>query len=78
MDHAFDNYFITYKKDHGHGVIDKNGNVKIDFEHNVLSRIGDKRMLKGVDMGKANEVITIFSKDMKEITKLNGRKSYCL
>lgn len=35
-------------------------------------------MLKGVDMGRANEVITIFSKDMKEIAKLNGRKGYYL
>lgn len=72
IDYTFDKYFVAYKENEGLGIIDKDGNVLIDFGYDVLSKIGDKKLLKGVDMGREKEITTIYSKDMKEIAKMES------
>lgn len=67
IDYAFDKYFVAYKEGQGLGVIDKDNKVIIDFGYDVLSKIGDKNLLKGVKMGTSGDVTTIFSKEIKEI-----------
>ena len=74
IEYAFDKYYIAYKKEYGLGVIDKNGRVYIDFKYDVLSKISDKKLLKGVNM--KNNVIDIFNSDMSQITSVsNGATS---
>ena len=70
IEHVFDGYFVAYKEGQGLGVIDKNGKVYIDFKYDVLSKIGDKKLLKGVDM--KNNITDIFSNDMKTITSISN------
>lgn len=70
MDHLFGKYFVANNK--GNGVIDKDNNVIVDFKYDVLSKVGDKELLKAVNMGKDGDEITIFSKDFKEIIKLKS------
>ena len=72
IDHAFSKYFIAYKEGKGHGVIDREGNVVVDFEYDVLSRIEDKKLLKGVKMGKDKDAVTVFSGKMEKLTTLSG------
>lgn len=72
IDHAFSKYFIAYKDGKGHGVIDREGNVVIDFEYDVLSRIEDKKLLKGVNMGKQKETVAVFSGKMEKVAELSG------
>lgn len=72
IDHAFSRYFIAYKDREGHGIIDKDGNVLIDFEYDVLSKIEDKKILKGVNMEKNGDTVTIFSPKMEKISSLSG------
>lgn len=71
IDYAFDNYFVAYKEGQGLGVIDKDNKVIVNFEYDVLSKIGDKNLLKGVKMGKEKDETTIFSKDMKKLITLS-------
>lgn len=70
MDHLFDKYFVANKQ--GNGVIDKDNNVIVDFKYDVLSKVGDKELLKAVSMGKDGDEVTIFSKDFNEIVKLKS------
>ena len=71
IEYVFDTYFVAYKEGHGLGVIDKDGKVYIDFEYDVLSKIGEKKLLKGVDM--KNDITDIFSDNMQKITSVpNG------
>lgn len=70
IDYAFDGYFVAYKEGQGLGVIDKSNKVIVDFEYDVLSKIGDKKLLKAVKMGK-EDITTIFSKDMRKIATLS-------
>lgn len=72
IDHAFSKYFIAYKQEKGLGIIDREGNVVIDFEYSVLSRIEDKKLLKGVKMGRDNDITTIFSEKMDKVITLSG------
>jgi len=71
IDYVFNRYFIAYKDEKGLGVIDKDGHVLIDFKYDVLSRIEDKKLLKGVKMGK-EDVTTIFSNKMEKVTEIAG------
>ena len=68
LEYSFDNYFVAYKADEGFGVIDKDNNVIVDFQYDVLSKIGEYKMLKGLDMNK--NVTDIFSGDMKKISSM--------
>lgn len=70
IEYAFDNYFIAYKPGKGLGVIDKSGKTYIDFKYDVLSKIGDNKLLKGINM--KNDVTDIYSSEMKEITSLSN------
>ena len=70
IDYAFDKYFVAYKVGEGLGVIDKNNNVIVNFEYDVLSRIGDKQLLKAVDMDNSKDITTIFSKTMENLVTL--------
>ncbi len=70
IEYAFDKYFIAYKDGKGLGVVDNDGNVCVEFEYDVLSKVGEYKLLKGIDM--ENNVIDIFSKDMKKITTLSN------
>lgn len=74
IDYAFNEYFVAYKEGQGLGVIDKAGKVIIDFEYNVLSKIGDKNLLKGVKMGTSGDVTTVFSEKMEKLTTLSDVK----
>jgi len=68
IEYAFNGYFVAYKDGKGLGVIDRDGNVVVDFKYDVLSKIGEFSLLKGKDMEK--NTTTIYSKDMKEIITL--------
>ena len=68
IEYIFDNYFVAYKDGEGFGVIDKNNDVIVKFEYDVLSKIGEYKMLRGVDMNK--NVTDIFSSDMKKTASL--------
>ena len=68
IEYAFNRYFVAYKDGQGLGVIDKDGNVVVDFKYDVLSKIGEYSLLKGKDMEK--NTTTVFSKDMKEVVTL--------
>ncbi len=70
IEYAFDDYFIAYKSGQGLGVIDKQGNVCVEFEYDVLSKIGDNKLLKGVDM--ENNVTDIFSSNMEKLVSLEN------
>lgn len=70
IEYAFDNHFIAYKDGKGFGVIDKDGNILVDFEYDVLSKIGEYKLLKGIDMEK--NTTDVFSKDMKKIASLKS------
>ena len=70
IEYVFDNYFVAYKNGSGLGVIDKTGKVFIDFKYDVLSKIGDKKILKGVDM--KNDITDIFSSDMKKMSSISN------
>lgn len=49
------------------GVIDKENNIIVDFGYDVLSKIGDKKLLKAVEMGKDKETTIIYSNNMEKI-----------
>ena len=68
IEYAFEDYFVAYKSGEGLGVIDKNGNVCIDFKYDVLSKIGEHNLLKGVDM--ENNVTDVFSGNMQMVISL--------
>lgn len=69
IEYAFDKYFIAYQEQKGLGVIDKDGNIYIDFKYDVLSKISDKKLIKGV---KIKENLTeIFSENMDKITEIS-------
>lgn len=70
IEYAFDKYFVAYKEGLGLGVIDRDGNVFINFEYDVLSKIGEHKLLKGLDM--ENNVTDIFSADMKKLSSLSN------
>lgn len=70
MDYIFDKYFMANKR--GNGVIDKDNNVVVDFKYDVVSRIGEKELIKAVSMGRDGDETTIFSKDFREIVKLKS------
>ena len=70
IEYAFDKYFIAYKEQKGLGVIDKDGNIYIDFKYDVLSKISDKRIIKGVNL--KNNLTEIFSENMEKITELSN------
>ena len=74
IDYAFDNYFVAYKTGEGLGVIDENGNKMVDFEYDVLSKIGEKKLLKAVTMGRDGDVTIIYSKDLKRLATLKDMK----
>lgn len=67
IDYAFDNYFIAYKDGQGLGVIDKEGNVLVDFGYSVLSKIGDRDLLKAVNMGMRKDETTVFSRSLEKL-----------
>lgn len=66
MDYLFNEYFSVYKEGKGLGIIDKTGNIVVDFDYDVLSRVGDKDIVKAVDMGKKKVETTIFDKDVEK------------
>lgn len=68
IEYVFKNYFVAYKEGKGLGLIDNNGKILIDFKYDVLSKIEDRNLLKGMDM--ENNVTDIFSQDMKKVTSL--------
>lgn len=70
IEYALDKCFIAYKMGEGLGAIDKNGNVQISFGYDVLSKIGDYPVLKGVNMG--NNITDIYSKDMEKILSIQN------
>ena len=72
IDYIFDKYFIAYKEGKGHGVIDDKGNTIVGFEYDILSKVGDRNLLKAVNMEKDGDVTTIFSKDLKRITTMKS------
>ena len=72
IDYIFDKYFIAYKEGSGHGIIDDKGNKIVDFEYDILSKVGDRKLLKAVNMEKNGDVTTIYSKDMKRITTMKA------
>ena len=68
IEYVFDGYFVAYKDGEGFGVIDKNNNVIVKFNYDVLSKVGEYKMLKGLDMDE--NITDIFSNDMKKIASL--------
>lgn len=70
LDYAFGNYFIAYKEGQGSGVIDNENNVILPFEYDILSKVGEKDLIKGVKMQKGNDETIIFSKGLEKITSL--------
>ncbi len=70
IEYAFDKYFIAYKEGKGLGIIDKDGKVAKEFQYDVLSQIGDYKILKGIDMDKG--LTYIISENMQEITSLEN------
>ncbi len=70
IEYAFDKYFIAYKEGYGLGVIDTKGNTTIEFQYDVLSKIGEYNILKGVDM--ENDITDIFSNNMEKTLSLEG------
>lgn len=63
IEYVFGDYFVAYKSGQGLGVIDKEGNICIDFKYDVLSKVGEHNLLKGVDM--ENNVTDMFSDKMQ-------------
>ena len=70
IEYAFDKYFVAYKDGEGLGVIDNTGKVYVDFGYDVLSKIGEYKLLKGVDMEK--NVTDVFSSDMKKVSSMSN------
>jgi len=70
LDYAFGNYFIGYKEGQGSGVIDNENNVILPFEYDILSKVGEKDLIKGVKMQKGGDETNIFSKSLEKITSL--------
>ena len=70
IDYAFDKYFVAYKEGAGHGIIDKAGNKMVEFEYDVLSKVGEKDLLKAVKMKKDGDETTIYSKDLQKLTTM--------
>ncbi len=62
LDYAFGKYFIAYK-DEGMGVIDKDNKTQVDFKYDLLSRVGNKNVLKAMKMGKNENSTTIFAEN---------------
>lgn len=71
LDYAFENYFIAYKEGQGSGVIDNENNSVLPFEYDVLSRIGEKNLIKGVKMKKGSDETIVFSKSIEKIASLD-------
>ena len=69
IEYAFDGYFVAYKTREGLGTIDKTGKAIIDFKYDVLSKIGDKKLLKGVDM--KNNITDIYSEKLDKISSMS-------
>lgn len=70
IEYAFNRFFVAYKEGKGLGVIDKDGNVVVDFKYDVLSKVGEHPLLKGKNMEK--NTTTVYSKDMNEIVTLES------
>jgi len=69
IEYAFDKYFVAYKEGKGLGVIDNNGNIMIEFNYDVLSKVGEHKILRAIDM--ENNVTDIYSRDMEELISLS-------
>ena len=72
IDYAFDQYFIAYKEGKGLGVISKEGNTIVDFEYDVLSRIGNTKLLTAVNMGNKGDITTIYSEKLEKLVTVTG------
>ena len=70
LEYAFDDYFVAYKEGKGLGVIDEEGNTAIEFGYDVLSRIGEYNILKGVDMDK--DITDVFSSNMQKTLSMKN------
>lgn len=70
IEYVFDKYLIAYKEGKGLGVIDKDGKVAKEFQYDTLSKIGDYKLLKGIDLEKGTTYI--ISENMQEITSLEN------
>lgn len=70
IEYAFDNCFIGYKNGRGLGAIDKNGNTLIDFEYDVLNKIGDYKLLRALDIDEKR--IDIYNSKMEKILSVKN------
>lgn len=70
IEYAFDKYFVAYKSGEGLGVIDREGNIYINFEYDVLSKISENNLLKGIDM--ENNTTDIFSSNMEKVLSMQN------
>lgn len=52
------------------GVIDKEGSKIVDFKYDVLSKIGDKKLLKAVIMGRDKETTIVYSGNMEKLAEI--------
>lgn len=70
IEYLFDKYFAAYKEGVGLGAIDVSGDVYIDFGYDVLSKIGEFNLVKGIDM--ENNVTDIFSISMNKVASMQN------
>ena len=65
---------LRIKKERDFGVIDKNGKVIIEFGYDILSKIGDKKLLKATNLDAEEEVTTIYSEKLEKLKELTNAK----
>lgn len=65
---------LHIKKDRDFGVIDKNGNVAIEFGYDILSKIGDKKLLKASNLDSEQEEVAIYSEKLEKLATLANAK----
>lgn len=62
------------KKDRDFGIIDKNGQVIIEFGYDVLSKVGDKKLLKASTLSTEKETTIIYSEKLEKLCELTNAK----
>lgn len=72
LEYLFDNYFIASNAQGKIGVIDANGNVKIEMKYDTLQKIADTNLIQTLETATQNT--SIFSKELNLVAQMTSAK----
>lgn len=72
LEYLFDNYFIACEENGKLGIIDTNGNIKVDFTHTSIQKLEKTNLVYMVN--SETDLTEIYSKELKKICELKNAK----